>query len=99
MEAAAGANAKHYQWRSEGGVFRMSLLNDSDVTFAQQNILVANPSGYVGIGTASPAANNATGAITGATINATYQDVAEWVPSTQKLSAGTVVVLDTNRTN
>jgi Peptidase_G2, IMC autoproteolytic cleavage domain len=41
----------------------------------------------------------ADGAITGATVNATYQDVAEWVPSTQKLSAGTVVVLDTNKTN
>ncbi|MFL6255982.1 MAG: hypothetical protein ACJ74T_13300, partial [Pyrinomonadaceae bacterium] len=42
---------------------------------------------------------NATGAITGATVNATYQDVAEWVPSAQKLSAGTVVVLDAERTN
>jgi Peptidase_G2, IMC autoproteolytic cleavage domain len=41
----------------------------------------------------------ASGAITGATVNATYQDVAEWVPSTQKLSAGTVVVLDTGKTN
>ena len=32
-------------------------------------------------------------------ISAKYQDVAEWVPSTQKLSAGTVVVLDTDKTN
>jgi hypothetical protein len=32
-------------------------------------------------------------------IAAKYQDVAEWVPSTQKLQAGTVVVLDTERTN
>ncbi|MDQ3744171.1 MAG: hypothetical protein M3444_07300, partial [Acidobacteriota bacterium] len=42
---------------------------------------------------------NSSGAITGATINAVFQDVAEWVPSTQKLQAGTVVVLDTNKTN
>lgn len=42
---------------------------------------------------------NASGAITGATVSATYQDVAEWVPSTQKLSAGTVVVLDAGKTN
>lgn len=42
---------------------------------------------------------NATGAITGATVNATYQDVAEWVPSIQKLAAGTVVVLDKGETN
>lgn len=39
------------------------------------------------------------GAITGATVNAVYQDVAEWVPSTQKLAAGTVVVLDTTQAN
>jgi hypothetical protein len=39
------------------------------------------------------------GTITGGTIQATYQDVAEWVPSAQKLQAGTVVVLDTGRTN
>lgn len=32
-------------------------------------------------------------------ISAKYQDVAEWVPSVQKLSPGTVVVLDTERTN
>jgi hypothetical protein len=42
---------------------------------------------------------SATGAITGATVSATYQDVAEWVPSTQKLRAGTVVVLDKGETN
>lgn len=39
------------------------------------------------------------GAITGARVSATYQDVAEWVPSVQKLAAGTVVVLDAGRTN
>jgi hypothetical protein len=32
-------------------------------------------------------------------IAAKYQDVAEWVPSVQRLSAGTVVVLDTEHTN
>jgi hypothetical protein len=39
------------------------------------------------------------GTITGGNIQAKYQDVAEWVPSTQKLSAGTVVVLDPERAN
>jgi hypothetical protein len=42
---------------------------------------------------------NVSGTITGGVINATYQDVAEWVPSTQKLSAGTVVVLDVAYSN
>jgi hypothetical protein len=32
-------------------------------------------------------------------INAKYQDVAEWVKSSQKLSVGTVVILDPERTN
>jgi hypothetical protein len=193
MDTSAAANQRLYQWRSEGGLFRMSLLNDSESTFAQQNILVANNSGNIGVGTAAPASRlhvgagtaqtyitvdgsagasynglaintagtqkwylgrngadgtddfilrsnnanviraynqgaaantlvlnagkvgvgtaspthtlevagtiNASGAITGASINATYQDVAEWVPSTQRLSAGTVVVLDTGKTN
>ena len=39
------------------------------------------------------------GTITGGNIQAKYQDVAEWVPSTQKLAAGTVVVLDAGLTN
>ncbi|HYV24761.1 MAG TPA: hypothetical protein VE969_05945 [Pyrinomonadaceae bacterium] len=33
------------------------------------------------------------------TVNAKYQDVAEWVPSSEKLSAGTVVVLDSTKSN
>ena len=32
-------------------------------------------------------------------VNAKWQDVAEWVPSTQKLAPGTVVVLDPERSN
>lgn len=42
---------------------------------------------------------NVAGTITGGNIVAKYQDVAEWVPSRQKLQAGTVVVLDGDRTN
>jgi len=192
MDTSAPANQKLYQLRSESGLFRMSLLNDSDL-IAQQDILVANASGNIGLGTASPTSRlhvgagtsqtyitvdgsagasynglaintagaqkwylgrngadstddfilrsnganvvrayntgaaadtlvlnsgkvgigtanlthtlevagtiNASGAITGTSINATYQDVAEWVPSSQKLSAGTVVVLDKSETN
>jgi hypothetical protein len=42
---------------------------------------------------------NATGTITGGNIVAKYQDVAEWVPSSEKLAAGTVVVLDSTKSN
>jgi hypothetical protein len=63
--------------------------------------------GNVGIGTSSPGAKlhvegggYFNGDITAAgNISAKYQDVAEWVPSTQKLQAGTVVVLDGGRSN
>lgn len=64
--------------------------------------------GTVGIGTASPNPSyvldvngnaNFSGTVTGGNIQAKYQDVAEWVPSTEDLAAGTVVVLDPLRTN
>lgn len=57
--------------------------------------------GNVGIGTASPTEKlEVTGNVkVSGNINAKYQDVAEWVESAEKLTAGTVVVLDTTRHN
>jgi hypothetical protein len=62
--------------------------------------------GSVGIGKTSPAVAldvagsiNATGTITGGNIAAKYQDLAEWVPSTDRPTPGTVVVLDRRRAN
>ena len=82
----------------------MSLLNGGRVgigtaTPNSSYKLDVNGSANVGGTLHTTGAINADGAITGATINAVYQDVAEWVPTTQKLRAGTVVVLDTNKTN
>jgi hypothetical protein len=57
--------------------------------------------GNLGVGTNAPQAKldvNGDIRVSG-NINAKYQDVAEWVPTTQKLQAGTVVVLDTRHSN
>jgi hypothetical protein len=201
QDTSPSLNQQLYQLRSQGGLFRLSLLADSEQPTAQQTLLVVNASGNIGIGTVEPQSKlhvvggsilvdgstaggatgnadfairtassngfwdfaaqntngnfivydarstwvpltiepyaptntlylnsagvvgvgaqpasgtpyklvvsggvsasslNVSGAITGGTINATYQDVAEWVPSVQKLQAGTVVVLDAERTN
>jgi hypothetical protein len=57
--------------------------------------------GNIGIGTATPTEKlEVTGNIkVSGSINAKYQDVAEWVESREELSAGTLVVLDAARPN
>ncbi len=64
-----------------------------------QNFIV--PNGRIGVGTNAPTvALDVNGDIrVSGNINAKYQDVAEWVPTTQKLAAGTVVILDVERDN
>jgi len=68
--------------------------------------MVFDIDGKIGIGTQTPGKTldvngdiNASGRITGGTIEAKYQDVAEWVKSSQELSPGTVVVLDDDKSN
>jgi hypothetical protein len=78
---------------------RFNVSNTSGSLYA--NALTINRLGNVGIGTANPQkALDVNGDINvSGNINAKYQDMAEWVPCTQKLPAGTVVVLDASKIN
>ncbi len=70
-------------------------------------LVVQETSGNVGIGNNAPNYKldvtgniHATGSITGGTVlGAVYQDVAEWVPSGQRLLPGTVVTINTGKKN
>ncbi len=75
--------------------------NTIKVTTAGVERLRVTGGGNVGIGIAAPASKlHVAGDVTvDGNISAKYQDVAEWVSSTQKLAAGTVVVLDSERAN
>lgn len=82
---------------------RFSIFSNAG-GYAERLTILNN--GNVGIGNTNPAHTlevsgtiNASGAITGNTIQATYQDVAEWVPATDALAAGTVVILNPTKTN
>jgi len=65
--------------------------------------LVLDTTGSVGIGTSTPnpaSKLHVAGDIqVDGNINAKYQDIAEWVESSQTLSSGTVVILDQNKGN
>jgi hypothetical protein len=78
------------------GAIQVGQQDGSTILLVEQKT-----NGNVGIGTAAPTSKlHVAGNITvDGNINAKYQDVAEWVPSSQKLSPGTVVVLDPEQSN
>ena len=96
----------------EGGLWGTSVgfytHNDDAATqdqMAERVHIGAN--GFVGIGLSSAPTKmlevggdiNAQGTITGTNVVAKYQDIAEWVPASGELAAGTVVVLNREREN
>jgi hypothetical protein len=86
-----------------GSTIQARETNDGN----NQNLLLQNWGGNVGIGTSSPTEKlhvSGNGKFTGnltvdGNIAAKFQDVAEWVPASEQLSAGTVVVLDSTKSN
>jgi len=106
IDAAAGWNSNlvfmnggQEKWYlgNRAGSERFSVIESTGTN----EVFTITQNGKVGVGTNAPAtALHVVGDITATgNIAAKYQDVAEWVPSTQKLAAGTVVVLDAGRSN
>jgi hypothetical protein len=85
-----------FQYNAGGG---LDLWQYNNATWGQT--FTFTRTGNLGIGTTNPTSNlHVVGDITvTGNINAKYQDVAEWVPSSQKLDVGTVVILDIEHDN
>ena len=110
-----GITSPVYSLDVNGGIngFRTkaATASSADIVAAFDNNngsqMVVRGDGNVGVGTTTPTEKlHVTGNIkvsgnidVGGNINAKYQDMAEWVESSQQLTAGTVVVLDENKNN
>lgn len=113
-KVGVGTTSPTYSLDVNGGVngFRAkaasALSTDTIATFENSSAIqmIVRANGFVGIGNTAPAKTldvtgdiNASGTITGGTVTAKYQDVAEWVESSQDLPAATVVILDPGKSN
>lgn len=114
-ESDGTSNNKLWDLFANAGQFRGRVLSDDGTSDSDWLMVIRSgatissvsfPDGNVGIGTPNPTsklhvAGNATftGTVTGTNIAAQYQDVAEWVPTSDSLASGTVVVIDPIKNN
>jgi hypothetical protein len=105
--AASGVNGSIVQ-SNTGADFEIGNVSGAlSLRTNNANRFYVTNGGYVGIGTTEPTKLlhvQGDGRVTGnltvdGSLNAKYQDVAEWVPASEQLSAGTVVVLDATKSN
>jgi len=81
----------------------VNATNNYAIRYSGPSPFAVLANGKVGIGTATPDPTymlDVSGAIRATSvIGAVYQDVAEWVPATEAMSPGTVVILNPDRSN
>lgn len=109
-----GTTSPLYSLDVNGGVnsFRAKAasasVNDTIATFENNSAIqmIVRANGNVGIATINPTEKlhvtgnvKVSGTVEGGNIIAKYQDLAEWVESSQELTPGTVVVLDSTKSN
>lgn len=96
LSSIAGNNAIGLQFR-----VRDPGTNNAESQLDASARVTILRNGNVGIGTTAPTAlfHVAGDVKVDGNIGAKYQDVAEWVPATSEMSAGTVVVLNPERSN
>lgn len=102
VDGAASPNQANAVTVAIGDTLRGRLFQVANFPSATENVrFLVDYAGNVGIGTLLPAAKlHVEGNIhVSGNINAKYQDVAEWVPASSDLEAGTVVVLNPERDN